>query len=113
GCYNEDDVRLAQICADLLTPYITALIQSQETRRATLAERRSRRRERQLRLGASRLTHDMDRESQRLAMDLHDQTLGDLARIARHIAGMKIKAGRPEADLAELEQMVGGCLTEL
>ncbi|NMA99180.1 MAG: GAF domain-containing protein [Phyllobacteriaceae bacterium] len=113
GCYNEDDVKLAQICADLLTPYIMALIQSQAARRATLAERRSRRRERQLRIGASRLTQDMDKQSRRLAMDLHDQTLGDLARISRHVATMKVAHPSLQNDFDELEQMVTGCLTEL
>ena len=113
NCYTRDDVELAQICADFLTPYIAALIQSQEARRATLAERRARRRERQLRHGASRLTEDMDRESRRLAMDLHDQTLGDLARVARQISSMREGGAARDDDLEELEALVGGCLTEL
>lgn len=113
NCYTKDDVDLAQICADFLTPYIAALIKSQEARRANLAERRARRRERQLRRGASRLTEDMDRESRRLAMDLHDQTLGDLARVARHISNMRARGSTGDEELEELEALVNVCLTEL
>lgn len=112
-CYTLEDVKIAQVLADFLTPYISALVHAQEARRAMLAERKARRRELHLRRGASQLTETMDKESRRLAMDLHDQTLADLARIARHVGGMRSAKGADQAALAELEQLVGGCLTEL
>ncbi|OAM79676.1 GAF domain-containing sensor histidine kinase [Devosia elaeis] len=113
GCYTLDDVEIAQVCADFLTPYISALLHAQEARRAMLAERKARRRELQLRRGASQLTETMDKESRRLAMDLHDQTLADLARIARYVSSMRCENRADPAALGELEQLVGGCLTEL
>ncbi|TGV95374.1 GAF domain-containing protein, partial [Mesorhizobium sp. M2E.F.Ca.ET.154.01.1.1] len=83
GCYTQEDVEAAQQCADLIGPYIFALIQTEEARRAMLAESEARNRAELLRVGASQLTEGMERERRRIAMDLHDQTLADLARIAR------------------------------
>lgn len=112
-CYTFADVEVAQICADVLTPYIVALIHAQDARRAMLAERRARKSEKRLRRGASQLTETMDRENRRLAMDLHDQTLGDLAHIARRAAALRSAGSAGREDLAELENLVSGCLTEV
>lgn len=112
-CYMMGDVEIAQVCADLLTPYIAALLHAQEARRAMRAESRARRSELYLRQGASRLTEDLDRERARLAMDLHDQTLADLARIARHVAALRAGGEARDADLADLGRLVDSCLTEL
>jgi signal transduction histidine kinase len=112
-CYTTADVEIAQICADFLAPYICAIIHAQEARQAALAERRARQRERELRRGASKLTETMDGENRRRAMDLHDQTLSDLARIARHTAALRSAGHADRAELRELEHLVSGCLTEL
>src|SRR5690606_5105534 len=61
--------------------------------------------------GASQLTEAMDRENRRLAMDLHDQTLGDLAHIARRAAALRSAGVARLADLEGWGRMVSGCLT--
>jgi signal transduction histidine kinase len=48
-----------------------------------------------------------------MAMDLHDQTLADLARIARQLSALRGQGVARTAQLADLEQEVAGCLTEL
>ncbi len=113
GCYTQADVAVAQQCADLIAPYIFALIQTEEARRAMLAESEAHNRVELLRVGASQLTEGMERERRRMAMDLHDQTLGDLARIARQISALRSQGVAREAQLADLEQEVAGCLAEL
>src|SRR5690606_1336625 len=80
---------------------------------AMLAERRANKRERQLRRGASQLTEAMDRENRRLAMDLHDQTLGERAHTAGRAAALRSAGVARLDDLEELEKMVSGCLTDV
>ncbi|TGP22104.1 MULTISPECIES: histidine kinase [unclassified Mesorhizobium] len=113
GCYTQEDVEIAQQCADLIGPYIFALIQTEEARRAMLAESEARNRAELLRVGASQLTEGMERERRRMAMDLHDQTLADLARIARQVSAFRSRGVARTAQLADLEQEVAGCLAEL
>ncbi|RUU78589.1 histidine kinase [Mesorhizobium sp. M7A.F.Ca.MR.362.00.0.0] len=114
GCYTLADVAVAQQCADLIAPYIFALIQTEEARRAMLAESEARNRVELLRVGASQLlTEGMERERRRMVMDLHDQTLADLARIARQLSALRGQGVARAAQLADLEQEVAGCLTEL
>ncbi|RUZ79062.1 ATPase [Mesorhizobium sp. M7A.F.Ca.US.006.01.1.1] len=112
-CYTLADVAVAQQCADLIAPYIFALIQTEEARRAMLAESEARNRVELLRVGASQLTEGMERERRRMAMDLHDQTLADLARIARQLSALRGQGVARAAQLADLEKEVAGCLTEL
>jgi len=113
GCYTQTDVAVAQQCADLIAPYIFALIQTEEARRAMLAESEARNRAELLRVGASQLTEGMERERRRMAMDLHDQTLADLARIARQVSAFRSRGIARTAQLADLEQEIAGCLAEL
>ena len=113
GCYTLADVAVAQQCADLIAPYIFALIQTEQARRAMLAESEAHNRVELLRVGASQLTEGMERERRRMAMDLHDQTLGDLARIARQVSAFRSQGVARAAQLADLEQEIVGCLTEL
>ncbi|WP_137930468.1 GAF domain-containing sensor histidine kinase [Mesorhizobium comanense] len=113
GCYTQADVQVAQQCADLIGPYIFALIQTEEARRAMLAESDARNHAELLRVGASQLTEGMERERRRMAMDLHDQTLGDLARIARQVSAFRSRGVARAAQLADLEQEIAGCLAEL
>ncbi|RWM24852.1 MAG: GAF domain-containing protein [Mesorhizobium sp.] len=113
GCFTQADVEIAQQCADLIAPYIFALIQTEEARRAMLAESEARNRAELLRVGASQLTAGMERERRRMAMDLHDQTLADLARIARQVSAFRSRGVARAAQLADLDQEVAGCLAEL
>jgi len=112
-CYTLGDVGIAQHCADFIAPYIFALIQAAGAQRAMLAEAEARSREELLRVGASRLTEGMERERRRMAMDLHDQTLADLARVARQVSALRSQGVARAAQLADLEREVVSCLTEL
>jgi len=112
-CYSFEDIGVAQQCADFIAPYIFALLQANEAQRAMLAEAEARNREELLRVGASRLTEGMERERRRMAMDLHDQTLADLARVARQISALRSQGVARAAQLADLEAEVVNCLTEL
>ncbi|GLS21861.1 ATPase [Labrys miyagiensis] len=112
-CYCLEDVDVAQQCADFIAPYIFALLQANEAQRAVLAEAEARNREELLRVGASRLTEGMERERRRMAMDLHDQTLADLARVARQISALRSQGVARAGQLADLEAEVVSCLTEL
>jgi len=113
GCYGQADLGTAQHCADFIAPYIFALVESEEARRAMLAEAEARNREELLRVGAARLTEGMERERRRIAMDLHDQTLADLARVVRQVSALHRHGVARAAQLADLEREVVNCLTEL
>lgn len=113
GCYGVADLEIAQHCADFIAPYIFALVESEAARRAMLAETEARSREELLRVGAARLTEGMERERRRIAMDLHDQTLADLARVVRQVSALHRQGVARAAQLAELEREVANCLTEL
>lgn len=112
--YDETDVACARQCADLIAPYFWALSRGEQARRAAVAEGEARARESLLRQGALRLTEGMERERQRIAMDLHDQTLADLARIARSLARLREeREDRADDPLAAVERDVIACLNDL
>jgi len=113
GCFGADNVEIAQHGADLLAPYLYALARGEEARKAAVAESEARAREEILRLGALRLTEGMERERQRLGMDLHDQTLADLARIFRRVSGLARQARVTADDLRPIGDELDVCLHEL
>ena len=85
GCYGPDDVRNAGYVAELLSPYFFALRAAERARQSAIVEAEARAREEGLRQGALRLTEALESERQRIGMDLHDQTLADLTRLARRM----------------------------
>lgn len=85
GVYTMEDVERARVIADLLTPYFFALRAAEQAQRSAIVEAEARAREEGLRLGALKLTEALERERQRIGMDLHDQTLADLTRLSRRI----------------------------
>ncbi|WP_299926218.1 ATP-binding protein [uncultured Pelagimonas sp.] len=111
--YNEELVVLAQGAADLVSAYLFALERGKEAKDSAIAEIEATGRERSLRIGALQLTEGMERERQRLGMDLHDQTLADLARIRRRMSG--IEGGSPEAskELADIQEELDHCLEDV
>jgi signal transduction histidine kinase len=113
ACYGAPDVDVAQHCADFLAPYIYALTRAEEARQALLAESEARLSEELLRTGALHLTEGMERERRRLAMDLHDQTLGDLARVMRQLAALRSQGAAGAEELAAIELEIATCLSEL
>lgn len=116
--YDERDVELAEQSADLIAPYLHALMHSEEARKAAHAESAAKSREQMLRIGALRLTEGMENERRRLAMDLHDQTLADLARLSRMAARIRRPLqqsadGQMLLDFIEFEDEIESCLDEL
>lgn len=103
GRYGPDDLRDARYVAELLSPYFFALRAAEQARQSAIVEAEARAREEGLRQGALRLTEALEQERQRIGMDLHDQTLADLTRLARRLerlsAGEQV-AGRDLADLS-------------
>lgn len=87
GLYDEDTVRRAQHVADVLSPYFHALHTAEQAQRAAQVRQEAQAREEGLRRGALELTQTLERERQRIGMDLHDQTLADLTRLLREVAG--------------------------
>ena len=85
GLYTMEDVEKARAIADLLAPYFFALRANEQAKRSAIIEAEARAREEGLRLGALRLTEELETERQRIGMDLHDQTLADLTRLARRL----------------------------
>jgi signal transduction histidine kinase len=113
GRYDQESVTIASYCADLLSPYIYALTRAEEARAAAEAEGIARETTERMRLGALHLTQGMENERKRIAMDLHDQTLGDLAHLARKAAKLRKRYGGADGDFALLETGITACLTEL
>lgn len=113
GAYGEDDVRVAQHSADLIAPYLNALARAEEARSAAIAEAEARAREKMLRTGALRLTEGLEQERQRLGMELHDQTLADLARLSRVAARLRRNGNATPDELRGLEGEIETCLDEL
>ncbi|ALN74567.1 GAF domain-containing sensor histidine kinase [Aureimonas sp. AU20] len=99
--YDARDLGFARHVADVLAPYFYALRTAEDARRLAIEEAEGRAREDALREGALRLTEELERERQRIGMDLHDLTLADLTRLHRRIARMR------EAGMARLREAGG------
>ena len=95
--YGREDVKNARYIAELLSPYFFALRAAEQARQSAIVETEARGREEGLRLGALKLTEVLEQERQRIGMDLHDQTLADLTRLARRLDRM-VGADRLEPD---------------
>lgn len=102
GVYTEEDLTRAGWIADLISPYFFALRASDEAKRAAIAEAETRVRAEGLRVGALRLTEELEAERQRIGMDLHDQTLADMTRFARRLE-----------KLAQMKEMPGEMLAPM
>lgn len=87
GLYTMDTVTRAQHVADVLSPYFHALHTAEREQRAAQVGQEAQAREEGLRRGALELTQALEQERQRIGMDLHDQTLADLTRLLRDLAG--------------------------
>jgi signal transduction histidine kinase len=112
GTYRPSDVRQTRIVADILAPYFFALRQSELVRERELAQVEAEARAEGLRIGALRLTDELENARQAIGMDLHDQTLADLSRIAR--AMRRLGAHRKiSVELEPLLEDVDHCIREL
>ncbi|MQT15442.1 GAF domain-containing sensor histidine kinase [Segnochrobactrum spirostomi] len=117
GFYTLSDIGVAQHVADLLAPYFHALRISEQAHRSAVIEAEARAREEGLRESAQKLTEALERERQRIGMDLHDETLADLTRLARrleqlgdrgHVSGEAIKtvAGELQSSIRGLRRII-------
>lgn len=87
GIYDDKTMGRVRNIADILAPYFYALRANEAAKREAVIRTEIQAREEGLRLGALSLTDDLEAERQRIGMDLHDQTLADLTRIARDLEG--------------------------
>ena len=111
--YEAEDVPFAQHVADMLAPYFFALRVSEDTRLLAIEEAEGRAREEGLREGALRLTDELERERQRIGMDLHDLTLADLTRLSRRVDRLRAgEALQPEM-LEPIASALHRCMSEL
>lgn len=111
--YTMEDVDRARSIADLLAPYFFALRSTEQAKRSAIVEAEARAREEGLRQGALQLTQALEAERQRIGMDLHDQTLADLTRLARRLEKL---AHKPEVAGEALEPLFRGlqhCMQDL
>ncbi len=111
--YTLEDVANAQAIADLLAPYFFSLRAAQLAQHSAIVQAEARAREEGLRQGALNLTEALERERQRIGMDLHDQTLADLTRLTRQIERL---AERPEIEgqcLEPISRSLQRCMQEL
>lgn len=108
GLYRQDTVARAQILANVLAPYFHALHAFEKEQQAVRVRAEAQAREEGLRQGALELTQALERERQRIGMDLHDQTLADLTRLLRDVSG-----DAPLPERAELAGRITDCIDDL
>lgn len=111
--YTLDDVENARSIADLLAPYFFALRAAEQAKRSAIVEAEMQAREEGLRLGALKLTEALEAERQRIGMDLHDQTLADLTRLARRMERLTGLPEIPGETLEPLCRTLQQCLQDL
>jgi signal transduction histidine kinase len=113
GGYGAQDVANARLIADLLSPSFFALRAAEIAQRATVVEAEARAREEGLRQGALRLTEALEGERQRIGMDLHDQTLADLTRLARRLERLALGGPVPGESLESVARGLHTCMQDL
>lgn len=113
ACYTRRDIENAQSIADLLAPYFFAIRAAEQAKRWAIVEAEARAREEGLRFGAMKLTEALEAERHRIGMDLHDQTLADLTRLARLVERL---TKRPDLSAEQMEPLFRGlqdCMHDL
>lgn len=111
--YCEADIGNARIVADILSGYLFALQQGEIARRSAVQQAETEARAEGLRLGARQLAEALEDARRTIGMDLHDQTVADLSRIARNIRRLADRGGALDSELAALEEDINHCLREL
>lgn len=108
GLYNKRTLEQVRNIADILAPYFYALRANETANREAVIRTEIQAREEGLRLGALSLTDELEAERQRIGMDLHDQTLADLTRIARDLEGPTNRA-----EIKKLQRRIQECIQGL
>lgn len=107
GYYDTADVELAGHLANILGPSFHALHTAEHTSQIARMRTRAQERTESLRAGALELTQALERERQRIGMDLHDQTLADLTRLLRELTH------EPPPDRGRLARNLSETIAEL
>ena len=106
--YDRTALRVGRACAKMVAPYLFALMAGETRgRQASRGEMET------LRSGLLNLAEAAERDRRRLGMDLHDQTIGDLSRIARRASGLKTRSPLLRREVTELRREIAHCLAEL
>jgi len=105
--YTLRDLIIGQHCADLIAPYLFAL-KTEHGRTVPHADEAG-----ALRGSLLKLAGHLEGEKRRFGMDLHDQTIADLSRIAHKLSRGLGDNVDLKPLLAELHADVLSCLTEL
>jgi len=113
GAYGPTDLQNGRFIADLLSPYFFALRAAEQARNSAIIETEARAREEGLRLGALKLTEALEGERQRLGMDLHDQTLADLTRLARRLERLAQAEPAARTGLEPVTRGLHQCMEDL
>ncbi len=113
GLYTMEDIVNARSLADLLSPYFFALRAAEQAQQSAIVEAEARAREEGLRLGALNLTEALERERQRIGMDLHDQTLADLTRLSRRLERLTYEPDVAGEALEPLVRSLQHCMQDL
>ncbi len=113
GLYTMEDIINARSIADLLSPYFFALRAAEQAQQSAIVEAEARAREEGLRLGALNLTEALERERQRIGMDLHDQTLADLTRLSRRLERLTHEPDVAGEVLEPLVRSLQHCMQDL
>ena len=111
--YHPADIQNATLVADILSPYIFALQQSELVKQSELQQMEAEARAEGLRTGALHLTEELENARQAIGMDLHDQTLADLTRISRNLKRLVGKETLRGSELHSIQEDVEHCLREL
>jgi len=111
--YRPGDINQLRIVADILAPYVFALQQSELLRERELHQVEVEARAEGLRSGALRLTEELENARQAIGMDLHDQTLADLSRMARSLRRLVVQPNLRGAQLEPLLEDIEHCIREL
>lgn len=113
GTYRTSDIANARIVVDILAPYFFALQQGERLRQRELLQVETEARAEGLRIGALNLTEELENTRQAIGMDLHDQTLADLSRIARALKRVSAKPSLKGAEVEPLQEDIEHCIREL
>jgi signal transduction histidine kinase len=113
GTYRTSDIANARIVVDILAPYFFALQQGELLRQRELQQVETEARAEGLRIGALHLTEELENTRQAIGMDLHDQTLADLSRIARTLKRVSAKPVLKGVEVEPLLEDIEHCIREL
>ena len=113
GTYRTSDIANARIVVDILAPYFFALQQGELLRQRELQQVETEARAEGLRIGALHLTEELENTRQAIGMDLHDQTLADLSRVARTLKRVSAKPVLKGAEVEPLQEDIEHCIREL